>query len=77
MPVMTKLLRALALPLLALGLLLPSEAQAGSRPTRTAHPASQRTKPATGAQRRQTWRNTRTDLKQRFRALGHQMRHKK
>jgi hypothetical protein len=54
-----------------------SEARANPRPTRAQHSASQRTKPATGAERRQTWRSTRADVKSRFRALGRSFKRSK
>jgi hypothetical protein len=44
----------------------------GSRPSHATHPAGRRTKPSSGAQRRQTLKGTGADLKRRFKALGHQ-----
>ena len=73
--------RVAAIVVVALGLVAGygtrSSAEAKPRVTRTARPASHVNKPSSGAQRRQNWRNTRMDLKQRFHKLGTHIRRAK
>lgn len=73
--------RALVVAFFAFGLVAASgwftAAQAKPSSARSAHPAKHHLKRATGAQRRQTWRNSRMDLKKRFHTLGQHLRRPK
>ena len=53
-------------------LLFSLDASARPRKTVATHPVSERTRPSSGAERRQTLRNTGAHVKGRFRAIFHQ-----